>query len=87
MLVRREPQPLDDEELGDFVEEGFIDLIVFIDGEPYNSEDLRACDGCELYYLEEGLDDDLLCEECAKEAAEWAEGMRQLRSDYYASVL
>jgi len=81
-------KPLDAEMLKDLVDEGLTELIVYIDEVPYCDEDLYGCDGCELRTPDYAdLNDDGLCEECAKEAAEEAEHMRQLRADYQASVL
>ena len=85
---RPDAKPLGAEELAEAKEEGWEELVVEVDGEKYNSEDLYSCDGCDEWHVSHSdLDEDGYCEDCAQEAREEAEHMRQLRSDYYASVL
>lgn len=84
-------QPLDEEAIGDLIEDDCGDLLVVLeDGETYNLEDLYHCDvkSCEFVTPDRyELDDERLCEHCAQEAEEWREHYRQLESDYRASVL
>lgn len=80
-------QPLSPAEVEEFKSEGWQELLIDIDGKTYNREDCYSCDGCELvtpdaHDLEEGF-----CEDCTREGEEEREHQRQLRSDYYASVL
>lgn len=86
--MRGPAQPLTQDEVDELHAEGAAELVVMVDGQPYNDEDLHHCGGCGLrtpYRLD--LDDDGLCPDCAAEADAEEEHIRQLRSDYYASVL
>lgn len=84
----RKTAPLDEEGLGELIEEGWHELIIYVDGQPYNEEDLFHCCGCELMFPDRWeLDDEYLCPDCATEAREEARHMKELRSDYYASQL
>lgn len=78
-------EPLDDEALGELIEEGWDDQLILIDGLPYDTEDLRRCSACELYFPDpHEIDDDEfgepLCEDCLVEARDEAEAQRDLES-------
>lgn len=77
--------PLSPEELGDFIEEGDWEGLLVLDGKPYHVDDLHFCNGCGLAfadYLELETDGfhDPLCSECAEDAREEAEHLRDLES-------
>lgn len=75
--------PLDDETIGELIEEGWDDQLILIDGVMYDTEDLYLCAGCDAY-SPDALDDDEflepLCEDCLVNAREEAEGQRDLES-------
>jgi hypothetical protein len=94
MLAFKTPryaEPLDEEGLGDLIEDDCGDLLVVLeDGETYNLEDLYSCDGrgCDVVTADRhDLDDEGLCAYCAREAREWRDHYRELEKDYRASVL
>lgn len=81
-------EPLSAEAIQELRDEDCAELLVELDGQTYNSEDLYRCDGCQEWHVSaHDLDEDGYCEDCAEEAREEAKHQRQLRSDYYASVL
>ena len=84
---RPDAEPLGDSELEEAKQEDWLELVVELDGEKYNSEDLYACDGCENWHVSASELEEGFCPECIIEGEEEAEHQRQLRSDYYASVL
>lgn len=85
---RPDAKPLTPECVQELIDEDCAELIVELDGAKYNGEDLYSCDGCERRFVSHSdLDEDGYCETCAEEARDEAAHQRQLRSDYYASVL
>lgn len=78
-------EPLDDEALGDLVEEGLVDSVVLLDGTPYDADDLHACVDCGLLVsdpaeLDHETDGDGRCGPCDAEAREAAADLEDLRS-------
>lgn len=85
--LRFTAEPLDNEALGDLIEDRPDDLIL-LDGQPFDASDLCTCDGCNLFFrTRNDLDEDGLCEDCAREADEEAEHIRIERAIYRCSVL
>ncbi len=84
-------EPLDEQSIKEFKEEGWQDLLVELDGKTYSDEDLHHCDNfkeCGFRtpdYHE--LDDDGLCEACAEGAREYAAYVEDVRWTYRHSVL
>ena len=80
--------PITDEDATELRTEGLGELVVKINGSLYCSEDLYICMDCGMKTPDCGdLDDDGLCETCSSEICDEIDHMRQLRSDYYASIL
>lgn len=70
----------------ELADECFDELITELDGEFYWTEDLSGCADCDLLTANPSdLDDDGLCEPCAKEGREVTAGHRQAVADYRAS--
>lgn len=64
-------EPLDDEAIGDFIESGFNEQLLILDGAIYDTEDLFQCSCCDTFYAWRGdLDDELECEDCAAASEE-----------------
>jgi hypothetical protein len=64
---------------------GLGSLIVYIDGQPYNREDLHGCDDCDyLAPTNDGLDDMNRCQHCAELAVESQRELDDHRSWYRA---
>jgi len=83
--MRKLIEPLDDEEVAEFEA---ANLVVVIDGKPYNREDLYSCDVCELVTPDPAdIDENGLCEHCAEEARKEAKHIEELRADWRASQL
>ena len=77
--------PLDDEAIGDLIEEGWDEQLVVVDGVTYDGDDLHQCSSCLLFFpdpneLDEDEFLDALCEDCLVEAREEAEAQRDLES-------
>lgn len=74
-------EPMDEETLAEFIEEGWDDQILIRDGEPFNTEDLAQCSCCELFFQFRGdLDEELECEDCAEESRQAYEEQQDLES-------
>lgn len=62
------------------------DLILEINGIPYNEEDLYSCAGCEILFIDRrDMDEDCHCSDCAEEAREEYKNQRGL-SSYHRSI-
>jgi len=52
-----------------------------------HSDDAYDCDGCDRHFMHRsGLNNELLCEECAEEYADQYAEERLMRSSHYASL-
>lgn len=84
-------QPLSAEEVQEFKDEGWTELLVELDGKTYNDEDLYHCDNhkeCGFKTADyHDLDEDGLCEECAEGAREYEAYVEDVRWTYRHSVL
>jgi len=88
MIYPQRAEPLTDEEFADFVEAGWDDALIILDGVLYSDEDLHRCDCCEVRVVDRAeLDEEDFCEDCAVEAQEEAEHQRYLRRWYQSAVL
>lgn len=85
--LRFTAEALDNEALGDLIEDRPEDLVL-LDGKPFDASELCTCGGCGLFFrAKNDLDGDGLCEDCAGEAHEEAEHIRIESAIYRRSVL